>query len=138
MNSKEYLAIQENVQNKNTEDGLLGLKLALDVWGLEPTTGWIGDLASGAISLGQALHKAITKKPGASSHLADAAISLVSTIPFADVVKLLKLKHGSKYAELATKLAKPLQNASKRNKYNMMQNRAVNTVKPQQQPQQPS
>lgn len=72
------------------------LQTALDVAGVEPTVGTAADVGNGLISL---LRAAATKEPDQrKKHLLNAAISAVSIIPGADVVKLLKVR----------KLTKPL------------------------------
>ncbi len=72
------------------------IQTALDVVGVEPTWGTAADVGNGLISL---LRAAATKEPDQrKKHLLNAAISAVSIIPGADVVKLLK----------ARKLTKPL------------------------------
>jgi len=115
---------------KTIEDGLSGLKLALDVWGLEPTTGWVGDAASGTISLGQAIYKGLSGKPGMANHLVDAAISAVSIIPFGDVVKLIKLKYGTKYAMIAAKHAREIKTAASMARQRTISRRQVKCVGP--------
>lgn len=114
--------------NQKVEYGLDVLKLALDVWGLEPTTGWIGDAASGMISLSQAVYKAMRGKPGAGQHAVDAVISLISMVPFGDVVKLLKLRYGPKYAQLALRFARPLKTLATSSKTGMTANRTSTVI----------
>ena len=73
------------------------LQMSLDVAGLEPTIGTVADIANVAIYGGRAV-----AEPGqARSHLTNALISLVSVIPFADVVKLLKARGYRKLAKRA-------------------------------------
>lgn len=72
------------------------LQSALDIAGVEPTVGTGADAANGVISL---LRAAFSKEPDQrKKFLLKAAISAVSMIPGADLVKLLK----------ARKLTKPL------------------------------
>jgi hypothetical protein len=100
------------LSGEDVEKGLDAAKLALDVWGLEPTTGWIGDLSSAGISTLQAVYKWFQNKPEeARSHGLDAGISLVSTIPFADFVKLAKARKGAKAARGVLKVARPVKGA---------------------------
>lgn len=100
------------LSGKDVDKGLDAAKLALDVWGLEPTTGWIGDLSSAGISSLQAIYKWMKNKPEeARSHGLDAGISLVSIIPFADFVKLAKARKGAKAAKAALKIARPVKGA---------------------------
>ena len=101
------------LSSEDVDKGLDAIKLTMDAWGFEQFTGWIGDLISGTISAGQALWKWFRKKPEeAKGHGMDAAISLVSAIPFGDVAKLLKLRHGPKYARAFIKAAKPVKQAA--------------------------
>lgn len=131
MRFKQFLNEYGPANNYYVDYGLDCLKLALDTWGFEHTTGWIGDAASGTISLGQAIHKGATGKPGASKHLADFAISAISMIPFADVIKLLKIKYGTKYAMLASKkLAHPIKNTTAAAKTNMANSRMMSVAQP--------
>lgn len=130
MRFKEYFNECElyEAQGQNVEYGLEALKLALDTWGLEPTTGWIGDASSGTISLGQAIYKGLAGKPGAANHMTDAAISAISIVPFGDIVKLLKFKYGAKYGTLAAKFARPIKDAAKNSKTAMTANRTTTVV----------
>ena len=60
------------------------IQVMLDTWGLEPTTGWLGDLASGAISIGE-------------GEWGDMATSFASTFPFIDIAtKPKKIADGYK------------------------------------------
>jgi hypothetical protein len=130
---KEYdIALSEAAaqvgSNGQVEQGLDALKLALDIWGFEPMTGWVGDAASGTISLGQALYKASRGQPGVGNHLLDAATSLVSIVPFGDIVKLLKLRYGPKYAQMAIKFARPIKGAAQNNKVASVNQRVSNFI----------
>jgi hypothetical protein len=88
-------AAKSGIQSTGTK-ALNLLQAALDVAGVEPTVGTAADVGNGLISL---LRSAATKEPDQrKKHLLNAAISAVSIIPGADVVKLLK----------ARKLTKPL------------------------------
>ena len=78
------------------------LQMSLDVAGLEPSVGTLADIANVAIYGGRAI-----AEPGqARSHLTNALISLVSVIPFADVVKLLKVRGYRKLAKGAIKTSR--------------------------------
>lgn len=75
----------------------------LDIAGIEPSVGTIADLSNVVISLIRAAKD--TNKDERKSHLFDATISAISTIPMADFVKLLKIR---KYRKLAAKGARAL------------------------------
>lgn len=69
------------------------LQGALDIIGFEPTLGTAADIANTAIS---GLRAALAKEPDERKrHLINAGISAASTIPFADVVKVLKLRKSN-------------------------------------------
>lgn len=80
------------------------LQAALDIVGLEPS---IGSLADGVNALIYLLRSAKSALDGesaqAKAHLLDAGISAISLIPFADVIKLMRLRKLSKLASLAGK-----------------------------------
>lgn len=93
--------------DQQIDAGLDAIKLGLDAWGLEQFTGWIGDLISGGISGAQAGWKWYKgDNAGAASHALDAGVSLVSAIPLGDIAKLIKLRHGPKYAQMFIKAGK--------------------------------
>jgi len=81
------------------------VQVALDVAGLEPTIGTAADAANGIISVLRAsMAKTSDEK---DKHLINAGISAVSLIPFADVIKLLKVrKLGNSATRLAVKGAR--------------------------------
>ena len=95
------------LSDQQIDAGLDAIKLGLDAWGFEQFTGWIGDLISGGISGAQAgwkLYKG--DKAGAADHALDAGVSVVSAIPLGDIAKLIKLRHGPKYAKMFVKAGK--------------------------------
>jgi len=76
------------------------LQAALDVAGVEPTIGTGADAINTVISgLRAATAKTSDQR---KEHIINAGISAISTIPFADVIKLLKLR---KLGRPATKFA---------------------------------
>ena len=82
------------------------LQVALDVDGFDPTYGTIADGINVILStLRSGL--ALARKEGdqAKEHAINAGISAISLIPFADVIKVLKLRKLGKLKRPATKLA---------------------------------
>ena len=82
------------------------LQVALDVAGFDPTYGTIADGINVILStLRSGL--ALARKEGdqAKEHAINAGISAISLIPFADVIKVLKLRKLAKLKRPATKLA---------------------------------
>ena len=75
------------------------IQTALDIVGLEPTFGSIADGTNSIISLLRAAASKETDKR--KEHLINAGISAISLIPFADVIKLLKLRKVGKTATKA-------------------------------------
>ena len=75
------------------------IQTALDIVGLEPTFGSVADGANSIISLLRAAASKETDKR--KEHLINAGISAISLIPFADVIKLLKLRKVGKTATKA-------------------------------------
>jgi hypothetical protein len=72
------------------------LQASLDIAGLEPTVGTAADAANTVIS---GLRAALSREPDKrKQHIINAGISAISMIPFADVLKLLKLRKISKGA----------------------------------------
>lgn len=91
---EKFYMLNEN--NKLIDD----VQIALDIAGLEPTIGTAADAANGIISvLRAAMAKTSDEK---DKHLINAGISAVSMIPFADIIKLLKVR---KLGNSATRLA---------------------------------
>jgi len=91
------------------EEKLDKLQMALDVAGVEPTVGALADGGNAAISLLRAAFANSTDQM--MKHSISAAISLVSIIPFADIVKVLKPINRN-LAKAAVKGSRYLQNAA--------------------------
>lgn len=105
MTSKELQLLSESYDRVVIESKLDQLQTVLDAIGLEPTVGTGADIANAIISGA----RAIGDKDKRKEHLANMAISLVSTIPFADVVKLAK----KPYRNAILKGAKAVKNIGK-------------------------
>jgi len=84
------------------------LQAALDIAGFEPTVGTGADAANAAISALRMGKAAIAGKGDkATEHALNAGISAISMIPFADVIKVLKLrKLGKPAVQRATAAAR--------------------------------
>lgn len=103
---KQFFNEQQEQEKASVLDQI---QAALDVAGFEPTVGTAADTANTVIS---ALRAAASKEPDArKKHLINAGISAISVIPFADVIKLLKLRKPA--ADLATQGASGLQKFGK-------------------------
>ena len=89
--SREFIIIEEKAIDQ--------IQTALDIAGLEPTVGSVADGANIIISLLRAA--ANKEKDKRKEHLINAGISAISLIPFADVIKLLKLRKIGKTATKA-------------------------------------
>lgn len=88
---RQYLEEQKKIDQ---------IQAALDIAGFEPTVGTAADAANTVIS---GLRAALAKEPDErKQHIINAGISAISLIPFADVIKVLKLR---KLGRPATKLA---------------------------------
>lgn len=97
---------------KNDEEKLSALDALqawLDVAGFEPT---IGSFADGANAMIYAMRSAKALFTGkgkqAKGHLLDAGISAVSLIPFADVIKILRLRKIPKLAKVGIKWSRSM------------------------------
>lgn len=91
---------------KNLGSKIDTLQSALDLAGFEPTVGTAADATNTAISV---LRAALAKeKDKRKKHLLNAGISAISLIPFADVIKILKLRKAKPVAKLAVKGARTL------------------------------
>lgn len=88
---RELSIVEEKVIDK--------IQTALDIAGFEPTIGTAADGANSIISLLRAA--ASKEKDKRKEHLINAGISAISLIPFADVIKLLKLRKLGKPATKA-------------------------------------
>lgn len=95
----QYKLVREQTNQNNIDK----LQMALDALGLEPTIGTAADVTNAIISGA----RAIASKDRQKEHLANTAISLISMIPFADVVKLAK----KPYRAAALSAAKSLKSA---------------------------
>lgn len=72
------------------------IQTALDIVGFEPTVGSAADATNAIIS---GLRAALSKeKDSRNKHLINMGISAISLIPFADVIKILKLRKLGKGA----------------------------------------
>ena len=80
----------EEVVEESFTKTLNVVQTALDVAGLEPTIGAFADGSNAVIS---ALRAALSKeKDERNKHLINAGISTLSIIPFADVLKIFKIR----------------------------------------------
>jgi hypothetical protein len=108
--SKNFLSFKDYyflTENSNTVDKI---QTALDVAGFESTIGTTADAANTLIS---GLRAALSKESDErKKHIINAGISAVSMIPFADVIKILKLRKFKPVARLAVKGAKNLKNTA--------------------------
>jgi uncharacterized protein with PIN domain len=84
---KLALSEQQTAQKQTTLDQI---QAALDVIGFEPSVGSVADMINTVIS---SFRAALTKEPNErKKHVINAGISAISLVPFADVLKLLKLR----------------------------------------------
>lgn len=96
---------------------LTALQAGLDIAGLEPTIGAFADGANALIYSLRAAKSALTGEgKQAKEHLIDGAISAISLIPFADVIKLVKLRKVPKLAKAGIKWARHLKAYAKTKK----------------------
>ena len=83
------------------------LQAALDIIGIEPTVGIAADAANIIISLGRLFLNALKgEKSEIKRHAINAAISAVSLIPAADIVKVLKLRTLARTGKVGKAAAK--------------------------------
>lgn len=81
---------------EGTQQAINTLQAALDVIGFEPTFGTFADAANVLISgLRAGLSKTTDER---KKHIINAGISAISLIPFADIIKLLKLRKAKPIA----------------------------------------
>jgi len=93
-------AVARTTPSKEKESRALNiLQGALDIAGIEPTVGMFADGTNTLISLLRAA--AAKTSDNRSKHLINAGISSISLIPFADILKITKLRHLSKPAAKA-------------------------------------
>ena len=106
--AEQYNRVLTEEEKKEQEKvkSIDALQMALDVAGFDPTYGTIADGINVILStLRTGL--ALARKEGdqAKEHAINAGISAISLIPFADVIKVLKLRKLGKLKRPATKLA---------------------------------
>ena len=106
--AEQYNRVLTEEEKKEQEKvkSIDALQMALDVAGFDPTYGTIADGINVILStLRSGL--ALARKEGdqAKEHAINAGISAISLIPFADVIKVLKLRKLGKLKRPATKLA---------------------------------
>ena len=89
-----YSASKPSVELTRKHNLLDTIQIALDVAGFEPTIGTSADAINVMIS---SLRAAAAKEPDErKKHLINAGISVISLIPFADIIKFIKLRHLNK------------------------------------------
>ena len=87
-NLVKTVLVENNTSNNQTT--MDQLQAALDLIGFEPTVGTAADVINTLIS---AFRAALSKEPDErTKHIINAGISAISLIPFADVLKLIKLR----------------------------------------------
>lgn len=104
----------DSPENKEKMKAIDALQLALDAAWFEPTYGTIADVINIVISTFRSL--LATEKDERKRHIINAGISAISIIPFADVIKVLKLRKSPKLAKAAIKWARAAKNYAKREK----------------------
>jgi len=106
--AEQYNVVLTEEQEKEEEKNkaIDKLQIALDIAGFEPTFGSIADAINVVIStLRTGLSLARLEGDKAKEHAINAGISAISLLPFADVIKVLKLRKLGKVKRPATKLA---------------------------------
>lgn len=104
MTQPELKNVIKEIVNEESSKSLDALQLALDIAGIPPSIGTPVNGANTTISL---LRAASDKEPDArKKHLIDAGLNAVSMIPFASVVKLVKLRALRKPAVMAARSIK--------------------------------
>ena len=111
MKSSDQILLEEAYNSilisEDMSSNLDKLQLALDVAGIEPTVGMVADGANAIISaLRAAFALADKDNDAAKKHAINAGISSISLIPFADVVKLIKVRNLRKPALMAARAVK--------------------------------
>lgn len=86
------MSFKEYFKNKNKE--IDNLQTALDVVGIDPTIGSVADLTNVVISTFRAA--LADEKDERKKHIINAGISAIAVIPFADIIKILKLRKSNK------------------------------------------
>jgi hypothetical protein len=93
------------------------VQAALDVIGFEPTIGTAADAINTLIST---LRAAFSKETDErKKHIINAGISAISLIPFADLIKLIKLKHYKKTAIKGARVVKNYGKQQQTNRFNV-------------------
>ncbi len=105
---------EDSPENKEKMKAIDAFQLALDVAWFEPTYGTIADIINVCISTFRSI--LATESDERKRHIINAGISAISIIPFADVIKLLKLRKTPKLAKAAIKWARVAKNYAKREK----------------------
>jgi len=108
---KQYYGNQRLIQEAVIDK----LQTALDIVGFEPTVGTVADATNAVVS---GLRAALAKeKDLKKKHLINMGISATSLIPFADVIKILKLrKLGKKPTRLAISGARAIKSSAETKK----------------------
>lgn len=110
----------EELKEKYAEDpeklkAIDALQAALDLAGLEQTMGIFADLSNTLIYSFRSAKAALSgKNKVAKQHLLDAGISAIAILPFADVIKILRLRKVPKLAKATIKGARATKNYAKK------------------------
>lgn len=120
-NFKDYYFLTENAAVLNK------LQSALDIAGFEPTIGTGADAVNTVIS---GLRAALAKTPDErKKHIINAGISAISMVPFADIIKILKLRKNKPLAKMAIQKARDLkttgQSLKASDRFNTLENQYV-------------
>lgn len=101
------------LQSPDKQVALDALQATLDVAGIEPSYGTVADGVNALISAGRAFADPYRR----GEHLSNTLINIISMIPMADIVKLLKLNKMRGTARGVTKagqiFGKPIQDAAR-------------------------
>ena len=122
MSNNQAQNIPGNTPEEKLNTAVDSLQLALDLGGVADPTG-IADGANGVIYL----LRAAADNQNWPSHVTNALISFVSIIPFADVVKLAKVKGGTKLAKNVAKGSRAVKTAGQNAKLNRQTGQMANT-----------
>jgi hypothetical protein len=96
---------------ESTQQAINALQAALDIIGFEPTVGTFADGANVIISgLRAGLSKTTDER---KKHIINAGISAISLIPFADIIKVLKLRKAKPIARAAVAGARQIKKFGK-------------------------
>lgn len=110
--------LKEQYQDDEEKLGAIdALQAALDIVWFEPTFGSLADGANALIySLRWAKSLLTGKGKQAKEHMLDAGISAISLIPFADVIKILRLRKVPKLAKAGISWARKTKHYGKKKK----------------------